>query len=148
MRVPFASKYEYMTKIYFHTPEARAYSGEIFIGPRSLVTEVIVDRVELRNPLGGLQFRPVKTKCVLYTAREIRQMRVSAAKENNLFDPLRPQPLSASARAQRDEIIIRDGLTGDTIQLHSRIIGMEMGQVGAGYQKRPLALQDSHQRIG
>lgn len=110
VRVPYSGDYEYMTRIYFHTPEERAYSAEVFIGPRSVIKGVTVDRVEVRNPLGGLTFAALKTKQVLHTPEEIALLRSSAEKEKKMPKPLRAQPLSAEERAQRDAVIWNESM--------------------------------------
>jgi len=110
VRVPYRDDFEYMTRIYFHTPEEREYRAEVFIGPRSVIGGMIVDRAEVRNPLGDLQFAAFKRAQVLHTAEEIAQMRASAAREKKLPRPVRPAPLTPEERARRDEIIWNESL--------------------------------------
>ncbi|MHC4872049.1 MAG: hypothetical protein ACYTFY_09405 [Planctomycetota bacterium] len=105
LRVPFSDRYEYMTKIYFHTPEKRNYRAEIFIGENSIVKDVIVDRVELRNPLGRLDFAAFKKKSILHNEKKAALERTAAAKEKKLYSPLRNKPLSVEKRAERDRVL-------------------------------------------
>lgn len=105
LRVPFDKQFVHMVRIYFHTPEARAYSAEVTIGARSRITQLIVDAVEVRNPLGALQFQAFKSKPVLFTADERRQLLLSAAKEETVPAALRPRELPDAARAERDAVL-------------------------------------------
>lgn len=105
MRVPFSTDYEYVAKIYFHTPEARRYRGRLTVGERTRIGELVVDRVELRNPLAALTFQAIKRKRILYPDDELANLRQAAGKERRLPTPLRPHPRTAAARAERDAIL-------------------------------------------
>lgn len=107
MRVPLpeGGLYEHIAHIYFHTTEERAYTAEVFLGPRSAIREVVVDRVELRNPLGGFDFKALKTKRTLYTDAEAAQWKATAAKAKKVYPPIRSAPLPAEERARLDDII-------------------------------------------
>ena len=107
VRVPLHREglYEHIGRIYFHAPEERTYEAELSIGQRSQVTQIAIDRVELRDPLGGLTFEPVKAARNLYDLERIRSMRTEAAKAGTLPDPIRAQPLSADRRDELDELL-------------------------------------------
>lgn len=112
MRVPFSMKgqFEYIASIYFHAPHPRRYGGVLTIAPGSLVRELRVDSIELRDPLGKLNFAPIKTKRVLYNRQQIAGLRLAAAKEGTLPAPIRAQPLATAERRRRDEIIWRQSI--------------------------------------
>ena len=107
VRVPLNRQglYEHIGRIYFHAPEERTYEAELSIGERSQVTQIAVDRIELRNPLGGLTFEPVKASRNLYDLERIQSMRAEAARAGTLPDPIRAQPLSSDRREEIDELL-------------------------------------------
>ncbi len=107
MRVPFSPDrlWEYMGKIYFHAPAARAYRAQLVVGRDTAVRQIQIDRLELRNPLGALQFARVKEQQVLVERNAVKALRIASAKEGKLPEPMRPQPLSAAERAARDEVM-------------------------------------------
>lgn len=107
LRVPYNEKgqYEYVAKIYFHTPQARAYTGTVTLGERTALKQVWVDRIELRNPLAHLQFRAIKTRRMLYSDEQVAQLRQSALKEGKIKAPIRQAPLSPKERRRLDDII-------------------------------------------
>lgn len=107
VRVPYPidGQYEYIGKIYFHAPAERVYAGSVTLAHGSLITQLHVDRIELRNPLGALQFKAIKTRRMMFNSKSLPPFRVATAKEGNLPEPLRPRPLSAQARRRLDDII-------------------------------------------
>ena len=109
MRVPFNDEYNEIAHLYFHAPVKGSYSAEIRVDRGSAVTPW-VDRIQLRNMLGGLDFRAVKTKRVFFSDAEIARMRENAAREKKLPKPLRAQPIPADERAARDETMWNAGL--------------------------------------
>ena len=103
--VSAAGLYEYITKIYFHAPEERDYEGELILAERSLFTQIAVDRIELRSPIGDLRFEPIKTQRTGWNDAAIDRARNLAAQTGALPRPLRPRPLTESQREARDDLI-------------------------------------------
>ncbi|MCC7517886.1 MAG: hypothetical protein IT578_01740 [Verrucomicrobiae bacterium] len=112
LRVPLPERglYEHVARIYFHTPEERGYSAEIYLGPRGRIRELVVDRVELRNPLANFAFRALKNRRTLSTPEEIQQLRATAAKGGRVHAPVQSAPLSMEVRAARDRVIWNESL--------------------------------------
>lgn len=107
VRAPYSPHgyYEYMAKLFFHAPESREYQAELMLADPSIINELVVDRVELRNPLGDLAFEAIKSRSTWFTPEEVERMKASATAEGKAPPPLRSSPLSAQERAQRDDII-------------------------------------------
>jgi hypothetical protein len=104
VRAAFDKDYNDVARFYFHVAAKGRCSAELAVDEGSQV-ELLVDRIQLRNPLGGFAFRPVKTKRLLRTEEEIATMREAAAREKKLPRPLRAQPLAGEARDTADDRI-------------------------------------------
>jgi|GEM_PF-2716926 len=145
MRVPFSGKkqFEYVAKIYFHAPEERGYEAELTVAHGTLLKQLHIDRVELRNPLGNLSFKRVKQKRILYGANQIRSMRTAAAKEGTLPDPIRAQPLSDQERSRRDEIIWNQSL----MPINANP-GQIYGMIGRGNEHLAKVLEKKKEEFG
>jgi len=126
--------YEYITRFYFHTPVQRVYRGLLSMGDRSVIREVYIDFVELRNPLGRCVFKPVKTRRTRFDAARIRQLRHTAFKEDQFYDPYRAYPLTTDAREQRDTVIWENFLPSNA-QLGGTFYGERLGSVHAGIKE-------------
>jgi len=107
MRVPFSKvpQFEYISKMYFHAPQQRHYKAKLMLSRGSLVKSVSVDYIDLRNPLGLLSFKAIKTKRILVQDKDIPTMAASAAKEGKLPSPIRKQPLTREKRMALDDLI-------------------------------------------
>ncbi len=104
VRAAFDKDYNDVARFYFHVPARGHYTAEIAVAEGSQV-EILVDRIQLRDALGGFVFRPVKTKRLLRTEEEIATMREAAEREKKTPRPLRAQPLTPAERDARDDAI-------------------------------------------
>src|SRR5690606_4518433 len=80
LRIPFDEQglYDHVTQIYFHAPRTGHYEATLTVGHGTRVPELVVDCVELRNPLGELTFVPIKTQRVRYRPEQVEALRKAA----------------------------------------------------------------------
>lgn len=104
VRGAFDKEYNDVARFYFHVPAKGRYSAALAVDEGSRV-EVLVDRIQLRNPLAGFSFRAVKTKRLLRTDEELAVMRDAATREKRMPKPLRAQPLAGADRDAADDRI-------------------------------------------
>ena len=98
MHAMYNDQWQYVQEVYFHADaEKRAYRATIEIQPDS-PGELIIDRIELRNALSGVQIGAFKKARNLYTAEELQRLAAQGK-------PSTRQPLAPEARAARDRQI-------------------------------------------
>jgi hypothetical protein len=100
-RIGYVDELFSVSEVYFHAPQKRHYTAELFVDAGSRV-ELLVHNIELHDVLTGSVRRAIKTRATFTTPQERAALREATAKK----EPRTPRKaLTVDARLQQDAAI-------------------------------------------